>query len=222
MYLHANAKHGLAGRSCARPGDRPRLLDQSRRCTLLGLAGHRPSLVAPLAGGRPRGAAFTRLPWRPLEPSPPLPARAPCRAPGSHLHLPPEDGMRGRGLSPAAPTRPSRRCCAGPDSHVRRPEPRAGQELRVALSGRPPAHGCLPLCPLRAARPRRHRRSLASGARLDEARAAGRLRLCAAIVDDHSRLPTSSSTTTRGPRPSPALSSGRSPSTPPTASRRSA
>jgi hypothetical protein len=51
----------------------------------------------------------------------------------------------------------------------------ACQQLRVALPGRPAAHG--PLCPLRAAGARPHRRSFPALAQLDAAREALRLRL---------------------------------------------
>src|SRR6266513_2478343 len=52
---------------------------------------------------------------------------------------------------------------------------RACQQLRVALPGRPAAHGRQSLCPLRAARACRHRRPLTALAQLDGARDARRL-----------------------------------------------
>src|SRR5439155_24986875 len=123
------------------------------------------SLVASLVAGQRRGPPQLRLPARPLEQTPPLAARARSRAAGADLRLPPPHRLgpppgRGRdrlrtldrleGASPA-------RTLAAPAAAAG-----AGPTLRVALSRRPAAHGRQPPCALPAARPRRHRRSLAA------------------------------------------------------------
>jgi transposase InsO family protein len=96
----------------------------------------------------------------------------------------------GRGWSPArlaSRTRRSGRCFAGRDLASAASGQGAGKPLRVALPRRSAAHGCLPLRALPATRPPRHRRPLPVLAR-SERRDASRLRLRHAIVDDHSRL----------------------------------
>jgi hypothetical protein len=96
----------------------------------------------------------------------------------------------GRGWSPArlaSRTRRSGRCFAGRDLASAASGQGAGEPLRVALPRRSAAHGCLPLRALPATRPPRHRRPLPVLAR-SERRDASRLRLRHAIVDDHSRL----------------------------------
>jgi Homeodomain-like domain len=95
----------------------------------------------------------------------------------------------------------------------------AGQPLRVALPGRSAAHGRLPLRAFSATRPQGDGQPLAL-ARLDAPRDQGRPRLRACDRRTTPGSPTSSSTTTRKQRPSPASSNARSPSTASTASSR--
>jgi hypothetical protein len=152
MYLHANAKLGLAGRLAL-----VRAIED-------GLSLKAPAAaysVSPAAAHRwwHRWLEGGRLPQSLLDPSS-QPRRSPRRR-----------GDRDRAfdrLEGAATTRPLPSPAKGQG---------AGQQLRVALSRRSAAHGHQPLRALPAARASCHRRPLTALSQLDAARDEGRLRL---------------------------------------------
>ena|SRR5205823_5311161 len=157
MYLHPNAKLGLAGRLALVRAVEEGLSLKAAAARLQCVAGDSASLVASLARWwmrveRARGS---------LEPAEAFAAAAFERAAGEDLRLPARDrgAQAGRALAPSAPGQG------------------AGQPRRVAPSRRSVAHGRKPLRALSAARTPRHRRPLAAFARLDASRDSRRLRL---------------------------------------------
>ena len=144
MYVHANAKLGLAGRLCAGASDRGGDVVGGEGGGVQCLAGDRAPRVASLVGRWPRadGAAGS------LESATPLAPAARPRAAGADLRLPSQDGLG------SAPGRRRDRlgafdCLEGAQARRALASPvdgqGAGQQLRVALPGRPAAHGRLPL-----------------------------------------------------------------------------
>ena len=88
MYLHANAKLGLAGRLAVVRAIEEGLSIKAAAAAF-SVAGDRRSLVASLAGCRRRDWC----PARPLEPSAEVAAAACGRAAGADLRLPPSDRL---------------------------------------------------------------------------------------------------------------------------------
>ena len=132
--------------------------------------------MASLVGWRPRGAALcliaragqaarrgcSRPSWRSGS------ATAADRPVGVHGWSPPRPALR---------TRRSGRCCIARPLTSTVGDQGSRQQLRVALPGRPAAHGHKPLRALPAARPPRYRRPLTVAARPQQGDT-GRLRLC--------------------------------------------
>ena len=176
MYLHANAKLGLAGRlALVRAVEDGLSLKAAAAAFSVSPATAHRWWHRWLDGGRQAGARC----WI-ARAGPALAAAARGGAAGADLRLPPPDRLgaapgrrRDRlraldGLEGAAPAR----SLAAPDGGQG-----AGQQLRVALPRRSAAHGHQPLRALPAARPPRHRRPLAALAPVDASRDEGRLRL---------------------------------------------
>ena len=224
MYLHANAKLGLAGRFA--------LVEAIEEGMSLRAAAAAFS-VSPATAHRwwhrwleaGEEARCTLLSARSLEPSAPLATAARAGAAGADLRLPPQTGWGPRLVAGATGFAHStvwkvlkraglsRRAASGQG---------AGQPLRVALPRRSAAHGHEPLRALPAARPPGHRRPLAALTQLDAPRDEGRLRLRARdrrrpLAARLRRAPRRRESRDRH-RPS---SNARSPSSPSTGSSRS-
>jgi transposase InsO family protein len=188
MRTHPRAKARTGSPPRALPGDRVRAVDQGDGEALQRLAGDSPQALAPLACSGSGRSPHAALPRGPLEPPPPLPADAPRPRAGADLRGSPTHWLgaaphrRGDGPStldrPPHP-RPPRTLTPAPS------DPRGHDPLRVAMPGRPPAHGHQALCALRAARAPGDRRP-----RQDRGREAGALgyEFAHSIVDDHSRV----------------------------------
>ena len=222
MYLHANAKLGLAGRLALVRAIEERSVAEGGRGRLQRLAGDGASLVASLAGGRPSGRARCwiaragRAARRGCSRAELQERICDCRrqtgwgprlvagATGFAHSTVWKVLQAGRALAPAAGRQG------------------AGQQLRVALPGRSAAHGrraatrasCGPATRVTGDRSQRI-------ARLEQARRGSATTSRTRSSTTTPGSPTSSSTTTRRPRPSPASSSGRSPSSTSTGSPRS-
>ena len=93
MYLHANAKLGLAGRLALVRAIEGGLVAEGGRGRLQRLAGDGASLVASLAGRRARRRGDAVVSARSLEPAAALAAAACRRAAGADLRLPPPDRL---------------------------------------------------------------------------------------------------------------------------------
>ena len=124
MYLHRNAKLGLAGRLALVSAIEGGMIAEGGRGRLQRLAGDGAPLVASLAARR---ASEARQSLRCLLDRSSRPHRSPRQlAPelaGADLRLPARRPAGGRGWSPARPasrTRPSGRCSGGPGSRGRR------------------------------------------------------------------------------------------------------
>ena len=187
MFLHANAKLGLAGRLAL-----VRAIEEGMSLKAAAAA----FSVSPATAHRwwhrwlEAGGARELPAARSLEPAAPLAAAACARAAGADLRLPPPDRLgaaAGRGRDRLRALDRLEGAQRAGISRPPRPVERAGQPLRVALPRRSAAHGRQPLRALPAARPPRHRRPLAAPRGRSAETTVG-YDYAHAIVDDHSRL----------------------------------
>ena len=180
MYLHANAKLGLAGRlalvravegGCSIRGAAALSASRRRRRIAGGIAGLRP---ARKRGRRSRVCSIARAVRAALRVSSPHELEEAICACRRQTGWGPRLVAGATGFAHSTVWKVLRRAGI---SRPPRAEQGAGPPLRVALPRRSAAHGHKPLRPLPAARPPRHRRPLAALAQLDEPRDTRRLRL---------------------------------------------
>ncbi len=186
MYLHANAKLGLAGRLRAGPRDRGWSFAEGGRGRLQRLGGDRSSLVASLARGRPPGKLVC---------STARAGRAARRGCSRELQERICDCRRKTGWGPrlvAGATGFAHSTVWKVLNRVPLAPPGDGEgareQLRVAVSRRPAAHGRQPLRAVRASRLGPHRRALPGRTPLMRPETRVGFDYAHAIVDDHSRL----------------------------------
>ena len=222
MYLHANAKLGLAGRlALVRAIEEGLSLKAAAAAFSVSPATAHRWWHRWLDGGR-RGECVARS----LESAAPLAAaacRPSCRSGSATAAARPAGVRAWSPARPASRTRRSGRCCKR--AGLSRPPERRSRSRPTATSGPVPATCCTwtqaatrASCGPATASPATARSAHATGC-APRRGSATTTRTRSSTTTRGS--PTSSSTTTRRQRPSPASSSGRSPSSPSTGSSRS-